>query len=532
MSAVATPSSSAARASLRERVASQPRVRALLVAAAGLSALVGLSLALRSTAIHAPFWIDEGLSVGISSHPFFDIPSILREDGSPPLYYLMLHVWMAVFSDGQGATHAMSLAFALATIPVAWWAGRSMFGERAGWCAAGLAALNPFLTYYAQETRMYALVGLLGLVVAALQLQVFVFRRRAFLVPFALALVALVYTHNWGLFMAAASVVALVPAARAAPDRRAVLRDAAIAYGITFILYAPWLPSLAFQAAHTGAPWSERPGPGDILGPLTSLLGGQVVPLGLLLAGGAGLAALVQAPHGEAVADLRRTAVWTLGVLPAAALAFAWTASQISPAYTGRYFAIIVGPLLLLAGAGLAHAGRLGLVALAIILALWFDPRTSTISHKSDVRAVAANLRGSLQAGDLVVSVHPEQVPVLHYYFPPNLRWATSLGPMPDPGVFDWRDAQDRLKAARPTPTLNRLVSTMRPGQTLVLTLPIIRTAAWGAPWTALVRRRSAQWQRVADRDPRLVRIAVEPRFGHRHLPRGVRTVLYRVVRP
>jgi hypothetical protein len=24
----------------------------------------------------------------------------------------------------------------------------------------------------------------------------------------------------------------------------------------------------------------------------------------------------------------------------------------------------------------------------------------------------------------------------------------------------------------------------------------------------------------------------VEPRFGHRHLPRGVRTVLYRVVRP
>lgn len=36
----------------------------------GLAFLVGVSLALRTQAIHARFWIDEGLSVGISSHPF------------------------------------------------------------------------------------------------------------------------------------------------------------------------------------------------------------------------------------------------------------------------------------------------------------------------------------------------------------------------------------------------------------------------------------------------------------------------------
>ena len=39
-----------------------------------LAFLVGLSLALRTQAIHARFWIDEGLSVGISSHPLSDIP--------------------------------------------------------------------------------------------------------------------------------------------------------------------------------------------------------------------------------------------------------------------------------------------------------------------------------------------------------------------------------------------------------------------------------------------------------------------------
>ena len=39
---------------------------------------------------------------------------------------------------------------------------RSLSGWRAGWMAAIVAALHPFLTYYAQETRMYALATLLA----------------------------------------------------------------------------------------------------------------------------------------------------------------------------------------------------------------------------------------------------------------------------------------------------------------------------------------------------------------------------------
>jgi mannosyltransferase len=115
-----------------------------------LAFLVGVSLALRTHAIHARFWIDEGLSVGISSHRLVDIPDVLRQDGSPPLYYLLLNVWMHVFGSGEADTHAMSVAFALFTVPVAWVGARAMFGDRAAWIAALLAALNPFLTYYAQ----------------------------------------------------------------------------------------------------------------------------------------------------------------------------------------------------------------------------------------------------------------------------------------------------------------------------------------------------------------------------------------------
>jgi hypothetical protein len=452
---------------------------------------------------------------------------------------MMLHVWMAVFGDGQTTTHLLSLGWALLSIPALAWGAGSLFGRRAGWYAAALAAVNPFLTYYAQETRMYAMVATLSAVVAATFVHAFVLRRPRHRWLFALSLAALVYSHNWGLFLAVGTVAALVPCWLASGDRRGLVRDALRAYGVVAVLYLPWVPTLLFQAAHTGAPWSVRPGLGDdIFGPLANVLGEASIPFGLALAAGAGLAAILAERRASAagaaalpaggVRHPRSTAVLALMVLPISALVVAWTASQVSPAYTSRYWAVFVGPLLLLAAIGLSHAGRLGLVALAIIFVLWLNPRSAELQNKSDVRLVAARLDGQVFPGDLVVSIHPEHTPVLHYYFPEGLRYADAIGMVGDPRVFDWRDALDRLRAAKPSRTLDSYVSSLRPGQTLILTLPIIRTGSWNAPWTSLVRKRSAQWQRAADRHPELVRIAAEPRFGNKRLPRGVRTVLYR----
>ena len=50
-----------------------------------------------------------------------------------------------------------------------------------GLICAALAAFNPFLTVYAQETRMYSLMVVLSLLLSAAFLHVFVFRRRSYL---------------------------------------------------------------------------------------------------------------------------------------------------------------------------------------------------------------------------------------------------------------------------------------------------------------------------------------------------------------
>ena len=61
-------------------------------------------------------------------------------DGSPPLYYMLLSVWMDLVGDGPGATQALSVAVSLLAIPGGLWAGWSLFGRRAGRAAAESAS--------------------------------------------------------------------------------------------------------------------------------------------------------------------------------------------------------------------------------------------------------------------------------------------------------------------------------------------------------------------------------------------------------
>jgi mannosyltransferase len=495
--------------------------------ALGLAALLLISYLLRSTAIHARYWIDEGLSVGIASFPLDEIPGALRQDGSPPLYYLLLGVWTRLIGDGEARTHALSLGFALLTIPCGFALARALFNERAAWFTAVLAAFIPFLSYYAQETRMYALAVLLSLVMAGTYGLVFVLGRRRWLPAFVLSGTALIYTHNWGLFMLAGTGLALLPLLRA---KTVPWRDALIGYGAIGLLYLPWVPSLLYQVGHTGAPWSIAPSLDDLPGEVAGLFGGPGPGVALLLVGGSGLVAYLALRDRDrpAAREPQATLVITLAIAVLLALVMAFVVNQISPGWSARYFASLIGPLLLLAGGVLSRAGRLGLVTVALVAGLWLHPPTGKVNNKSNVHRVAVLAEPRLHTGDIVVSTHPEQVPVAAFYFRDGLRWASGMGWVPDTRIFDWRDALDRYRAARPARTADTLIAALRPGQQLVLMQPILRTASWVAPWTSLVRERSVQWERLLNRDPRLQRLAAVPHLGDTRLPRGVRLVFYR----
>ena len=421
---------------------------------------------------------------------------MLHQDGSPPAYYMLLGLWIRVFGDTEAATHVLSLCFALASIPVAYLAARSIFDRRTGIVCALLATLNPFLTYYAQETRMYELEAFLSIVIAWAYVQGVLRGRRgwaALLVP---SVALMLYAHNWGLFVCLGLAVTTAVFAR----NRLKLAGL-VALGIA-VLYAPWLPTLLSQAKHTGAPWSTVPTFHDLVLAPTYVLGGEGAFLALALVGGAGLAEVVRRR-----ADEERQIVLALATLGGVTIVAAFIASQISPGWTARYFSVILGPVLLLGARGLVRARRLGFVALVAVIFLWSF--YSVRDDKENARSITAAVAPYLHPGELIISTHPEQGPVLRYYLGPGFRWANTLGPVKDPQVFDWRDAVDRLEAARAKPTLERLLATVPPGGRFVVISPVFRDyRAWRAQWTKLVWQKSTAWTWLLDRDPRVRLVA------------------------
>ena len=487
---------------------------ARLLVPLAIGVLAAVSVVLRTRAFDAGFWIDEGLSVGIADRPLSDIPSALRLDGSPPLYYGLLHVWISVFGRSEPATHAMSLLFAVLTVPATWWAAKAVFGGRAAWMGALLAATNPFLTQYAQETRMYALVVLLGTLACGAFARAFLAEgelpRRRWAVVFGVALAAMFYSHNWSLFFALGcgltwlGLIAFGPAG----ERRRLLIDGVFGFGTVIVLWIPWLPTFFFQLQHTGAPWSTAPGLSDLLRVPGRLLG-AVAQLGLLLAAGAGLVSLLDRRGGTAFSPKARAiiaflALWVLTILAA------YGASQVSPAWAPRYFAVALPPVLIAVSGGLAYAGRLGVVGALLVAFIWAGDGAPT--EKSNVREISQAIAPSLHPGDLVVSTQPEQVPVLHYYLPEGLRYATLWGPVGDLGVTDWRDGVRRLRGTSAEHDLKPLLDKLPRGHRVVIVEPIVNDIGrWLAPWTELVRVRSTEWSQYVSNDPRLTAIAVRP---------------------
>ena len=126
--------------------------------------LLAISAYLRTRYIGGQFWMDEAITTGIALAP------AVADPGRAPPRRLAAAVTTccctsgsSAFGNSEAATHSLSLLFGLLTIPVGMWAGWSLFGRRAGLMAAMLFAFSAFLTAYAQETRMYELMGLLGL---------------------------------------------------------------------------------------------------------------------------------------------------------------------------------------------------------------------------------------------------------------------------------------------------------------------------------------------------------------------------------
>jgi mannosyltransferase len=457
------------------------------------AALALLAVALRALYLGRAYWIDEGISIGIASHRVSQLPSLLRRDGSPPLFYLILHFWMRAFGTSEVATHLLPLLFSVAAIPVAYWAGTELFDRRAGLAGAALMATNPFLNWYASETRMYTLVVLLATAGVTFAWRAARDRRLRDWAAAVAVYATLLYTHDWAIYLAAATGLVLLSAAWSGNDR--TLAAWTLAGGaLTLVLWAPWVPSFLYQAANTAAPWAVRPQIGDFFADPASALGGT---LGFLIAPLLGIGAWL-CRGGVAAEDGRVARLVGSVALLTSVLGF--VGAQLEPSWTVRYLAVIVAPYLLAAAGALAPTarGRTIVVAACGLLTAWslvgaLLPNPNGRYAKDNMAAVARAVAPLLHPGDAVIVTQTEQLAVARHYLPGYLQYLTPTGPTTDPTVVDWRRIVPRLFAATPCSALSPTLDALPVGADVLEIDPVRQLGASGTAWS-----RAANYQVMA----------------------------------
>jgi hypothetical protein len=437
------------RPDLTAAVSASTGAQRALSAGVVLALLLAVALRFLST---SQLWLDEALSLNIATLPIPEMLAALANDGHPPLYYLLLHAWSAVFGEGNFAVRSLSGVFSVGSLAAMWFVGRRLGGTTVAWAACLLLGLSPFAVRYATEARMYALVVLLTL----LGLLAYLWVRDRPTLPrlTALGLLsgALLLTHYWAFFLlAVAGAMVLVMAVRGTD--RSSARRALIAMVAGAGLFVPWLPTFLTQLSSTGTPWGAPGGLSAVPAALGSYAGGINSAPGLLLGitffGLAAFGALGRPIDNVRIEiDLRgRPVARELFVLVVATLVLAIVVGQVTgSAYSSRYTAVTLGPFILLVALGArvmaSPAIRRGVLGVALVLGaiasapLVTDQRTQAVE-------VAAAINSRAEPGDVVVYCPDQLGPATERLLRDDLR-ALPFPAAGDPRFVDWTDYGER----------------------------------------------------------------------------------------
>ena len=426
-------------------------------------------------------WSDEGNSVTLAQAGLTEIATRTALDIHPPLYYWLLHAWIGLFGTNEVAVRSLSVVVSVLAVAVTFALARRLFGTPAALVSSFLMAISPFQVHYAQETRMYALLGLLAVTTVLATAELVVgqptarqesatlppfpgnrlafgevsLRNWGFAVLYVAAATLGLYTHYaLGVVLAATGIAGLV--SPLCPRRPGWNRKLLAWIGLNLIplvLFVPWLPTAWRQLTTWPAPTERVPWP-DVLATIwrTLTLGptakGETVWLLLLGAAATlGMFTLLRQSRKPIVV----LALLHLG-LPTLLTLFLF-----KPAYLK--FLLVAGPplclLLALAtqalpgGHGSARkAGRLLILSAVLAVAIgsawqalakyYFDPTAA----RDDYRRLAAYVASLAGAHDAVLLDAPGQAEVFGYYY----RGQAPVIPLPEQRPIDPAAATVRLE--------------------------------------------------------------------------------------
>jgi len=285
-------------------------------------------------------WHDEGYTMMLAPMNPLEIITRTARDVHPPLYYLVLHYWMALFGTSELAARSLSTVFTLVAIPIAYLLIRKLWTESAARLAALFVATGPFLIRYSQEARMYGMLACIVLVATYALVKAVETNRWVWWAGYALLIAAGLYTHYYTIFVIIAHWIYML--AQTSRTKHAGLWNFRwwAANVLALLLFLPWVPSAVAQFTRVQASfWIPRPNAGTLPETLFQFLtygsGGNISVPWRIAAGlvfiGAIVAAWVAVPK-------RRLALVLLSAFCLTGPVLVFLLSFQRPIYVDRYF--------------------------------------------------------------------------------------------------------------------------------------------------------------------------------------------------
>jgi 4-amino-4-deoxy-L-arabinose transferase-like glycosyltransferase len=391
--------------------------RAPLVALALFAASLALSVTLAG---EQGIWFDEAVTLKNGQQPF-DLARNLASDATPPLYPLLVHLWLRLVGVSLEGARLLSALASAASTALLFLLGRRFLGAWAGLAAALLFASSRFQIFFAHEARPYALVVLLCIASFDVLLAMREAPTRGRIARLALIDAALLYTHYVAVFALLAQGLAALATVRRG---RRVLAAVAASQALALLLLLPLAAYLATLWPLPMAGWLATPTPRAFWVELGKLAGSETLAaleIGLLAGGVAWIARARGSRAGATSFDGEKALVLALWAF--APLVAAYAASFVEPVFLARYLLYAAPGLFLLLGyvatslPATALTRALVVGALCVLSAL--DAARFPIV-RPPWREAAERVRSDRDAGALVAVVPAYELLPFAYHFAPE----------------------------------------------------------------------------------------------------------------
>lgn len=402
------------------------------------SALIALALVaflLRTPHLDAQsLWRDEVDVIRLANSPLSQLAQdITKAEHNGPFYYLLMRGWLKLAGAGEFALRFPSLCFGVLAVPLIYQAGQRLVGGKSALVAAILAAISPYLVWYSQDAKMYALVADLIMLAVICELKALVRGRIRCWAGFVFSASLSLYTHMLSALMIPVYMAVFL---LGRPRHRGGWWKGLASLGLLTLPYAPlaiWQLPLVLNTHETGHPFYPIR---EILSLLFNLYSRGITMVGSWIV----LAAFVFAMLGGAFSPARGNLgsrftgkqlsipgeirprlfllLWLF--LP---IAVVYLVSLRVPVFEPRYLIFVAPAFYLLTASGLVALSRLSPTAAGLTLAVVLSSSLlgvwvqMTTPIKSDFRAAAAYVTAHRQGDVPIMFQMPYARHTFDYYF-------------------------------------------------------------------------------------------------------------------